>query len=291
MRVLVTGAAGRIGSSVSSALAEAGYSVVGMDWHTPSVKDESVFEEFISADVADASAVAVGCRDIVGVVHLAGIASPLGHPAVRVFGNNVLATFTVLEQAAQCGARAAIVASSMSALGFSWASDWVSPIYVPIDEAHPLRPSDPYGLAKQCDEQIAAMFSRRSEIAILAYRFPFTESAELIEERAQRNLDDPGEGARDLWGYLDVRDAADACVVGLERMIACEGVWHYEALNIVADDSLADESIDELIRRYHPTTRVTESIPPRGCAYSVARAECVLGFRARYLRGGGNGRR
>ena len=137
--------------------------------------------------------------------------------------NNVTATFVLLEAAARVGVRRAIIASSMAALGLSWASRFRSPDYVPVDEHHPLRPEESYGLSKQVDEATAEMMARRYEMTVLAYRFCYTTSVDEIEARAIKIASDAGEStrsAKELWAYLDVRDAADAVLAGLERPLS-----------------------------------------------------------------------
>ena len=143
-------------------------------------------------------------------MHLGAIASPVGYDPSEVFVNNVSSTFNVLITACEAGAWAGVIASSVSALGLVYSPTPFSPIYAPVDENHPLRPCDPYALAKQCDEHTAAMMSRRFGMTVLAYPSPLprprTESP-----RAPRRTGPTHERRRELWAYLDVRDAAEAC--------------------------------------------------------------------------------
>jgi nucleoside-diphosphate-sugar epimerase len=199
-----------------------------------------------------------------------------------VFVNNVSSTFNVLNAACDAAARVGVIASSVSALGLVYSPAPMSPIYAPIDEDHPLRPCDPYALSKQCDEQTAAMVSRRFGMTVLAYRFPFTASADRIAARAAANRSDPADGARELWAYLDVRDAAQACVLGIGASLD-RSLNGYHVLNIIADDSLLDDSMTEIISSFHPETTLREPLGPRNCGYTVSEAEQLIGFSARDL--------
>lgn len=85
----------------------------------------------------------------------------------------------------------------------------MSPLYLPVDEVHPLRPTEGYALSKECDEASARMATRRWNLPVVAMRFPFTATSAMIEARRR----DPDAGttlAKELWAYLDVRDAARA---------------------------------------------------------------------------------
>ena len=57
----------------------------------------------VRGDARDPDAVAAAADGVDAVAHLAAIPSPYEHPAHEVFGNNTLATFTVLWTAAGAG--------------------------------------------------------------------------------------------------------------------------------------------------------------------------------------------
>jgi nucleoside-diphosphate-sugar epimerase len=282
-RVLVTGAAGRIGSAVVFALVDAGFEVVGLDRRRPTSAVEEAVSSFFIGSGSDRGVAGRACSGVSAVVHLGAIPSPVGHDPSEVFVNNVSSTFSVLFAACDAGARAGVIASSVSALGLVYSPTPISPIYAPIDEDHPLRPRDPYALAKQCDEHTAAMMSGRFGMTVLAYRFPFTASAERIAARAAANRSDPADGARELWAYLDVRDAAEACLVGVKASLD-GSVRGCHVLNVIADDALVDEPMTEMISKFHPETTVRSWLGPRSCGYTVSAARQLIGFSARHLR-------
>jgi len=281
-RVVLTGAVGGIGTYVAIDLVAAGFEVVGVDRRPPGAQLESVFSRFYLIDASEGALLADACEGSEAVVHLAGIPSPTGAEKI-VFQNNVVSTYRVLEAAAEAGIRSAVIASSVSALGLVYAPERFSPLYVPIDEEHPLRPCDPYALAKECDEHTAAMFARRIPMTVLAFRFPFTTTADRIEARSRLIAEDPTEGERELWAYLDVRDAARAVRLGVQSALsgACKG---YAALNIIAEDAMADMPLVDLVKRFHPNSEIRAELGVRSCGYTVAKAEQLIGFRAEHLR-------
>jgi nucleoside-diphosphate-sugar epimerase len=281
MRVLVTGAGGGIGRVVVAELAGGGHTVVALDRATDGAP----------AGAGDAAAVHVGdCRDVAlvraamhgvdAVVHLAGVPAPGIVDDAELFAGNTQATFTVLDEAARAGVRRVATASSVSALGAAWSSDHVSPLYLPLDETHPLRPREAYALAKQVDEATEQMFCRRTPgLAVVALRFPFTDTAAAVAERAARVAEDPSEGSRELWAYLDVRDAARACRLAVEATLPAG----FHPVYVVADDTLAPQPTEQLVRQFHPETELREPLPGRRTAYATGRA-VALGFRASHPR-------
>jgi nucleoside-diphosphate-sugar epimerase len=211
------------------------------------------------------------------IVHLAAFPSPLGQAPERVFRNNTGATYAVLEAAAAAGVSVAIVASSTSAIGMTYAPRDFSPAYVPIDEAHELRPADPYALSKQVDENSCAMMHRRSGMTVLAYRFHWVALAEEIAQRVRELEDDPARAARELWGYVDARDAAAACRLG----VSAAGLG-FAVMNIVAADSLSRVPTTDLVSRFHPMTEIRDGLEGTSSAWSISRARELIGYVPRF---------
>jgi nucleoside-diphosphate-sugar epimerase len=105
-------------------------------------------------------------------VHLAAIRNAMHAPGHDVYRVNLLGTFHVFEAAAKHGIRRVVQASSINALGCAWAIDDYVPDYVPVDEDHPLTPTDPYSFSKQQIEDIGAYYERREGISSVALRLP-----------------------------------------------------------------------------------------------------------------------
>lgn len=257
--ILVTGASGRIGKAVTAELDSAGFTVKGTD-RPADLGDPAVARELLQ-----------GCD---GVVHLAAYPGPRGRPGRETFANNVLATFHVLEAAVELGIRNAVIASSVSAYGMSWAHRPFSPEYVPFDEDHPMLPQEAYGLSKQVDEQTAAMLWRGHDLTVVAMRFHWVATQEqILARRASLTTHEAHEhGASELWGYIEIGDAARACRLGLD---APPG---FHPLNIVAPDTLSDVPTADLLARWHPDTVVRTPIEGTATPYSIERAEKLLGF-------------
>lgn len=151
MHVLVTGAAGLIGSNCMIALLKDGHRVTATDINplppvvTDQIKDLGATIRTFTGDLTDIRFVdelfdsAVTPFD--GIMHIGGIRSPMGMDPRCVHNINVVSTYNVLQTALSRGTERVVQASSCNALGLSWTSaeHWGLD-YVPVDELHPLRP-------------------------------------------------------------------------------------------------------------------------------------------------------
>ena len=150
MKVLVTGARGKVGRALCTRLQEAGYAVRVTDlaiptWDRPQPGEPADYWHADLTDAGSAYAVVRGC-DV--IVHTAAIPQPIHNPPHVVFSNNIMSTFNVLEAALMTSARRLVNFSSETVPGFIFAHRPFRPEYLPIDEEHPIRPQDPYATAK-----------------------------------------------------------------------------------------------------------------------------------------------
>jgi nucleoside-diphosphate-sugar epimerase len=275
MRVLVTGGSGRLGRAAIADLLAHGHEVVNAD-RRPPTNGEGESARFVETDLTDVGQVAGALRGCEAVVHLGAIPAPYGHPDEVVFGNNTRATFAVLQAASLLGVGRAAIASSVSAYGTAYAPKSFDPRYAPLDEAHPLLVQDPYGLSKEVDERTAEMVHRRTGMSVAALRFHWVALPEELAGLAPDGLADPAPLARLLWGYVDVRDAAAACRLAVERDVG------FAAFNVTAGDTLCAEPTEELIRRHLPETELRVPIPGTATGFSIERARSVLGWQPRH---------
>lgn len=270
LHIVVTGAAGRLGRAVAARCARAGMSVLRVD-RAPLPADEGRSR---GVDLCDLGQVCGALAGADAVVHLGAIPWPGDRPPEVVYGNNVLSQFNVFEAAAILGIRRVVSASSVSALGFPFQHRWSEPLYVPIDEAHPLLPQDAYGLSKANGEEVAAAYCRRGAGSAASLRFGYILDATNYASVTAAVRADPGAWAHLLWSYTDLGDAAEACMLALT--VPFEG---HHPLFITASDTLSVLATDELLQRYYP--RVPCYPAQRAARWSLldgARAAATLGY-------------
>jgi nucleoside-diphosphate-sugar epimerase len=277
-RVLVTGATGGLGRVVLSLLAAEGVAVTALDLRDPG---EIRADRMVVGTACDPGVVRDALDGVEAVIHLAATPAPVLGPAEEVFSMNARATFVVLEEAGKAGVGRAVVASSLSVLGLAWASKPLHPAYVPVDERLPLQIEDPYALSKRADEATAEMMTRRFEMTTVALRFPRLGEVEGKLRRTEEEwAEDPAAGARELWAYLDVRDAARAAWLAVTRP-----VHGHHVVSVAAPTTLSAAPTEELLSRFHPGSERRGALPGRTVPIDLSAAERLLGFTARHTRG------
>ncbi len=282
MKLLVTGGSGRLGQGTVAELVSHGHDVVNADRRQPVDLFETVdanayaAAKFIEVDLGDVGQVAGAMAGCDGVMHLGAIPSPGRHPDEVVFRNNTGATFAVLHAAELLGVRKAVIASSLSALGTAWAPKPMTPVYAPVDEAHPLLNHDCYGLSKEVDERTAEMFHRRTGMQVAALRFSWVATPSEVRARDEGN-EDEAVGARVLWSYVDLRDAALACRLAIEA----DGIG-FAPFNVTAADTTSRQPTEDLIRRYAPNTEIRTTIPGTSTPFNLDRIRDRLGYEPRH---------
>lgn len=278
MRVLVTGALGRVGRAAVTALADAGYDVTATDVSgAPGSATVPGARRLVRADLADAGEAFAVVRGHDVVVHAAAIPSPVMHPPHTVFHNNLMAAFNVIEASVGFGVSRLVNISSESVLGWSFARQAVRPAYLPVDDDHPLRPQDPYALAKSFAEQLCAAAVARSALRVISLRPAWVLWPDTYQTEFGPFVRDGSRPVGSL-SYIDGRDLADAIVRAAGSDVPGHAVCYVVAPDLPARDDLATEARkqfgDQVVVR--PVDR------PDAAGTSPAGARQLLGFVARH---------
>jgi nucleoside-diphosphate-sugar epimerase len=273
-RVLVTGAAGAIGTAVAARLAEVGIAVTGLSLSGPFPPGA---DRVIEGDATITEVVAEALEGVDAVVHLAAIPHPsLGTPD-QVFTTNVLSTFRVLAAAGEHGVRRAVLASSVNAYGVPLNRHSPLPAYFPLDELLPRDIEDAYSLSKTIDEMTAAMAWRHWGIDTVALRFPLVRTMDELRKALPSFAADPSAYMRVGWGYLDARDAAEA--VHLALTVPLTGA---HVIGLSAHDTMVDLPTAQLLAEHAAGVPIRSPLLGRAAAIDTSRARTVLGFEPRY---------
>ncbi len=151
MRIIVTGSSGGLGSAVVRDLLAAGHDVRPIDMHPPGHEPGVQTTCMNLTDVRSLTRAFVGAD---AVCHLANLPQIPNPPTTDGFVNNVGATHAAFESAVASGVNRVVLASSLQAYGTLTPPGRehvpVSvPLYLPVDEHHPLLPTDASPPAKQ----------------------------------------------------------------------------------------------------------------------------------------------
>lgn len=154
-KVLITGGGGLLGGHVVDALLR-DHAVEVLDLRKPG-RDVT----HRPVDIRDLEAVRSAVRGHDRVIHLAGIDDGTEVPDHRYVEVNVQGTWNLLNACEEAGVAKVVIASSSAAFGLNPRNP---PDYLPIDEAHPLRPTRTYDLTKMLIERTAESVARRGAI-------------------------------------------------------------------------------------------------------------------------------
>jgi uronate dehydrogenase len=164
MRVLVTGAAGSIGTVVCSGLVDRGYDVIGLDL---SAEPAGFIGGWVTADCTDPDAVAAVFDELVragvldGVVHLAG--RPTEGSLLEELDSHVVTTGALLDAMVEHGVSRIVYASSNHAVGRTPRTELLRA------DARP-RPDTFYGVAKVAAEALLSLYADRHGVDAVALR-------------------------------------------------------------------------------------------------------------------------
>ena len=273
MVIVVTGAAGRLGSLVVRRLVDRGYQVRATD----RVALDDSPTEFAQVDLRDSRLVGDLLKGADSVIHMGAIPGPSRGDPRKIFEDNVQSTFNIFMTAEELDVRQVVFSSS--AFGMGWAHDPNAfvPLYLPLDEDHPMTPFEPYGLSKQVGESIGALVARRSSTSVASLRFTNVALPEIQAEFPWPAPTPDNPLTLVMWAYADAEDVADAHVLALEADI----VGH-EAFMIAQPKSRFKEDTIELVERnFGSKVAIHGDLIGNSSPINASKAQRMLGWQPR----------
>lgn len=249
--VLVTGGAGYIGSHTCMRLAEAGFQPVVFDNLSNGHREAVQWGPLEEGDVRSPAEVqrALERWRPIGVIHFAALIEVgLSFDQVSDFyAVNVGGALNVLAAMSAAGVAPFVFSSTCATYG--------EPQYLPLDEAHPQRPINPYGRTKLAVEQALADLARFGTVRPIILRYlnaagadpegrigerhePETHALPLaiqtvLGQRSTFSVFGQDYDTRDgtaLRDYVHVLDLADAHVLALQHLL--DGAPGGDAFNL-----------------------------------------------------------
>lgn len=269
-QIIVTGGSGKAGRAVVRDLVAHGYRVLNVDRVPPAEQ----LAPFLKADLTDLGQTIEVLHGADAVVHLAAIPAPGLQTEEATFRQNIGSTYNIFQAALLLGLRRVVWASSETTLGLPF--DRTPPQYAPIDEAHPLSPESSYALSKVLGEEMARQFNRWSGIPFVGLRF-----SNVMEPHDYRRFPEYQRDARlrkwNLWSYVDARDVAQSCRLGLEAELTGA-----EAFIIAAADTVMERPNHELLAEVFPGVPLREGVGAHETLLDIAKARRMLGYNPAY---------
>jgi UDP-glucose 4-epimerase len=231
--------------------------------------------DYLQADLTDAGDAFAALRGQDAVIHSAAIPDPVHSPPHRVFQNNLMATFNVIEAAIRTGVPRVVSLSSETVPGFAFPERAFLPDYAPVDEQHPIRPQDPYATAKHFGEQLMDGAVRRSDVTGVSIRASWVQWEGNYARNLAPALRDPERTpSASLWAYIDVYDLADALRLAAER-----DTPGHEVVYIASPDNHANRPLAELVRHHHGDAIELRALDREDASgISIRKARELLGY-------------
>jgi nucleoside-diphosphate-sugar epimerase len=281
-RVLVTGAAGRLGRAVVATLHEAGFDVVAADQTYN--RDLPVRTQVLDLrDPLGVYRVMDGCQ---AVAHLANHANAFSGPSPQqLYAENVAMDMNVFQAAVDVGARNIIFASSVQVFaGDRYGDDAESQPsvlpYIPLDGDLPACPRNAYALSKEAGEaQLRYFVALDGALSCTSLRFPSLLNERWLHYirsgRARRfyhrrdRFGSPDEG----FSYLTCEDAGRLVQAVLEKQ--APGYHQYLP---ATSDAFAQTPPAELVEKFYRGVERRVPVEQMKCLIDTSKITDDLGW-------------
>lgn len=282
-KVVVTGASGKVGRPTVYELLEHGYEVLPVDkipFPDPKVPSTVVNLDDFGATWDLLNGVLRRMESGPdAVIHMAA-GLPGKQTNAYTFHTNTLAKYNVFESCARLGIKRVVWASSETILGQPF--DQAPPPYAPLDEVPPARTEvffTGYALSKILGEVMARQFvAWYPDMSFVGLRIANVRDAEAGEyEEFKEWHQDPWIRRWNLWGYVDSRDVAQACRLGLEA-----DVIGAEVFIVAAAETVMTTPNSELMKTVYPDVEFKEGTGDFDTLLSIRKARDVLGYEPKY---------
>ncbi|WP_369037279.1 NAD-dependent epimerase/dehydratase family protein [Streptomyces adonidis] len=201
--VLLTGAAGGLGTLMRELLPSYGYELRLFDLLPIEGEPDA-----ITADLTDRAALREAVRGVDAIVHLAGIS--LESSFDKILKANIEGTYNLYEAAREEGVGRIVFASSNHAVGFTPRPEGTDPL-IPV--ATPHRPDTFYGLSKSFGEDLAQLYWDKHGLETVSVRIGSC-FAEPTTVRMLSIWMSPADGARLLHAALTAEEVGHSVVYG-----------------------------------------------------------------------------
>ncbi|WP_028927051.1 NAD-dependent epimerase/dehydratase family protein [Pseudonocardia acaciae] len=161
-RVLITGAAGMVGTMMRTRMRRDGRVLRLLDLTPPPPAEPGEPVEVITGSVTDAAAMAEACDGVDALIHLGGHSRE--HTWEDTLKVNIDGTHTALEAARMAGVTRVILASSNHAVGFRTTDE------APLPADSSPRPDTYYGVSKAAMEALGSLYHSRFGMDVIAIR-------------------------------------------------------------------------------------------------------------------------
>ena len=239
--VLVTGAAGRIGSYLAEHARDKYALRLMVRGDEEGIDQIRPFGEVVQADLADLARLKELCAGMDTVVHLAGDPGP-SSLWQSLLETNIIGTYNMFAAAKTMGVRRVIYASSIHAVsGY--------PPDVQVKTSDPVNPGDLYGVSKCFGEALCRYMAEKEGVSAIALRIGAFQPVETVQSE---------EGLPMLDAFVSRRDLNQL----LHRCVDAEGI-QFAVFHGLSDNRFKRLDISDARTQvgYAPQDDSTEEMP------------------------------
>jgi len=293
-RVVVTGAAGFIGSHLAEALLDHGFEVTGIDAFRASYPEADKRAnaaglvgrpgfELVEGDLSamELDPLLAGADVVFHQAAQAGVRSSWGLDFDLYVRDNVIATQRLLEACVRRGVRRLVAASSSSVYGDA-------PTY-PTTEASTTRPVSPYGVTKLAGEHLCLAYAQlgASAMTVATLRYFTVYGPRQRPDMAFRRFLGAAYAGRPITVYGDGEQTRDFTFVDdavRANLLAMAAPFRAEPVNVGGGRRVTLNEVLDLIgritgRRLRTVRAPSQPGDARHTGADGARAEALLGYR------------
>ena len=258
MRVLVTGAAGNLGSATCAALLAGGVEVRATDRMTRPNLPVTVRV----ANLMDREGCYTLIEGVDAIIHLGNHPNPGSADPQRLMTENTAMNVNVFQAAKELGVKKIAFASSVQVINGDRRVPEKGPTppsmlaYLPADGDTPANPANLYSLSKRAGEIMLESYARFHAMSCTAVRFPMLVTHAWGEWFAKQPIEGGAGGLVDeAFSYLFFEDAAE-----LLAAIVKSDLPGYRVYFPASPNPIRNRPIRELIETYYPGVRLLRPI-------------------------------
>ena len=293
MRILVTGGAGFMGSSIVRDLVARGVEVRVLDKTKGALAELGAPNlEIVEGRIEDREAVQEAMKNVEVVYHLAESYSSQPYEVLDI---DVKGNINLLEAAAEHGIKHFLFTSTHRVYGKAR--------YLPIDEEHPLNPEESgralYAIGKLTNEKLCLQYYRERSLPITIFRLWWAFGSE-IGGKALRNVIDTALKG----GLIRIPEEAGGSflhnddLVGAFQSATLDSKAYGEAFNLSSGAFVSWQELAQLVCELTDSSSQVELVPrqswtgdvsigddqsiPHICDLDITKAERLIGYKPKY---------
>lgn len=277
MKILVTGAMGKLGRRIADHLHQAGFDVCGVDLS----RTRQVDWKLTVASLLNREAPYSLLEGVDTVVHLANHPNTNVGTPQNIYVENVTMDMHLFQAALECGVKKIIFSSSVQVTSGSWPASpsyqLEPPPFLPTDHTLPHRPANSYALSKQAGEDMLRYFVNLGLPTGISLRFPFTvtHSQKWLKGYAKQTWQ---ENRNEFCAFLDIRDAATL----IEKLLQAD-LSGYHVFFPVAAQCGHSRSAEDVRQEFFADVPLRRTSAPVSSLVDCSELERLTGWKPQHL--------